>query len=85
MKPSASGGFTNDPSDLGLEMTDSEDEGGDVDIDSEDNSRLSAGDDSRMSDSMSNTQVRLSCAHYWEDRWKLSGGRLNPTLARHKK
>ena len=60
VKPSASGGFTNDPSDLGLEMTDSEDEGGDVDIDSEDNSRLSAGDDSRMSDSMSNTQVRLS-------------------------
>ena len=26
VKPSASGGFTNDPSDLGLEMTDSEDE-----------------------------------------------------------
>merc|ERR1712037_197315 len=51
-------GFTNDPSDLGLEMTDSEDEGGDVDIDSEDNSRLSAGDDSRMSDSMSNTQEK---------------------------
>ena len=39
-------------------MTDSEDEGGDVDIDSEDNSRLSAGDDSRMSDSMSNTQEK---------------------------
>ena len=58
VKPSASGGFTNDPSDLGLEMTDSEDEGGDVDIDSEDNSRLSAGDDSRMSDSMSNTQEK---------------------------
>merc|ERR1712110_1086304 len=53
---------TNDPSDLGLEMTDSEDEGGDVDIDSEDNSRLSAGDDSRMSDSMSNTQEKKAAA-----------------------
>jgi len=54
VKPSVSGGFTNDPKDLGLDLSDSDDEGRDVDIDSEDNSRLSAGDDSRMSDSVSN-------------------------------
>lgn len=30
VKPSVSGGFTNDPTDLGLEMTDSEDEAGEV-------------------------------------------------------
>jgi len=60
VKPSVCGGFTNDPTDLGLELTDSEEETGDVDIDSEENSRLSAGDDSRMSDSMSNTQEKKS-------------------------
>jgi len=54
VKPSVSGGFTNDPKDLGLDLSDSDDEGRDVDIDSEENSRLSAGDDSRMSDSVSN-------------------------------
>ena len=48
VKPSVSGGFTNDPKDLGLDLSDSDDEGRDVDIDSEDNSRLSAGDDSRF-------------------------------------
>ena len=47
VKPSVSGGFTNDPKDLGLDLSDSDDEGRDVDIDSEENSRLSAGDDSR--------------------------------------
>ena len=55
VKPSASDGFTNDPTDLGLELTDSEDEAGDVDMDSDGDSRLSGGEDSRMSDSMSNT------------------------------
>lgn len=45
--PSQSGNFTNDPKDLGLDLSDSEDETRDIDIDSEDNSRLSAGDDSR--------------------------------------
>eukprot|EP00092_Neocalanus_flemingeri_P037261 GFUD01040582.1.p1 GENE.GFUD01040582.1~~GFUD01040582.1.p1 ORF type:complete len:384 (+),score=135.15 GFUD01040582.1:53-1204(+) len=55
VKPSVSGGFTNDPKDLGLDLSDSDnDEERDVDIDSEENSRLSAGDDSRMSDSVSN-------------------------------
>jgi len=55
VKPSVSGGFTNDPKDLGLDLSDSDDEGRDVDIDSEDNSHLSAaGDDSRLSDSVSN-------------------------------
>ena len=78
VKPSASGGFTNDPSDLGLEMTDSEDEGGDVDIDSEDNSRLSAGDDSRMSDSMSNTQVRLHNHNF--NICRIDQFYINPTL-----
>ena len=78
VKPSASGGFTNDPSDLGLEMTDSEDEGGDVDIDSEDNSRLSAGDDSRMSDSMSNTQVRLHNHNF--NICRIDQLYINPTL-----
>jgi hypothetical protein len=46
VKPSVSGGFTNDPKDLGLDLFDSNGEGRDVDIDSEENSRLSAGDDS---------------------------------------
>jgi len=50
--PSQSGAFTNDPKDLGLDLSDSEDDTRDIDIDSEDNSRLSAGDDSRMSDSL---------------------------------
>jgi len=50
--PSLSGAFTNDPKDLGLELSDSDDETRDIDIDSEDESRLSAGDDTRMSDSM---------------------------------
>jgi len=49
--PSQSGVFTNDPKDLGLDLSDSEDETRDIDIDSEDNSRLSAGDDSRTFDS----------------------------------
>jgi len=48
--PSQSGAFTNDPKDLGLDLSDSEDESRDIDIDSEDNSRLSAGDDSRTFD-----------------------------------
>jgi len=56
VKPSASGGFTNDPSDLGLDMSDSEDEGGEVDMDSDQDSRLSAGEDSRLSDSASASQ-----------------------------
>lgn len=61
VKPSACGGFTNDPNDLGLELTDSEEEGGgDVDIDSDENSRLSGGEDSRMSDSLSHTQEKRS-------------------------
>jgi len=60
VKPSVCGGFTNDPTDLGLELTDSEDETGDVDIDSEENSRMSQGEDSRMSDSMSNTHEKKS-------------------------
>jgi len=60
VKPSLSGGFTNDPKDLGLDLSDSDDEGRDVDIDSEENSRLSAGgDDSRMSDSVSNATNTL--------------------------
>ena len=42
VKPSVSGGFTNDPKDLGLDLFDSDGEGRDVDIDSGDNSRLSA-------------------------------------------
>ena len=46
VKPSVSGGFTYDPKDLGLDLFDSNGEGRDVDIDSEENSRLSAGDDS---------------------------------------
>jgi hypothetical protein len=46
-KPSVTRGFNNGPKDLGLDLSDSDDEGRDVDIDSEDNSRLSAGDDSR--------------------------------------
>jgi len=58
VKPSVYGGFTNDPKDLGLDMSDSdpEEDPGDIDIDSEDNSRLSAGDDSRMSDSVSHSE-----------------------------
>jgi len=65
VKPSAFGGFTNDPSDLGLELSDSDEErdnqddsmtqdrGGDKgdDMDSEGDSRMSEGGDSRMSDS----------------------------------
>jgi transcription initiation factor TFIID subunit 7 len=47
VKLSVSGGFTNDPKDLGLDLFDSDGEGRDVDIDSEENCRLSAGDDSR--------------------------------------
>ena len=46
-KPSVSRGFNNDPKDLGLDLSDSDEEGREVDIDSEDNSRLFAGDDSR--------------------------------------
>lgn len=53
VKPSQSGGFINDPKDLGLDLSDSEDERRDIDIDSEGDSRLSGGDDSRMSDSQS--------------------------------
>lgn len=34
VKPSVSGGFTNDPTDLGLDLTDSEDDDNDVDVDS---------------------------------------------------
>lgn len=60
VKPSVSGGFTNDPKDLGLDLSDSEEECGDIDIDSEENSRLSAGDDSRMSDSVSHTADKTS-------------------------
>ena len=62
VKPSESGGFTNDPKDLGLDLSDSdndEDERKDIDIDSEEGGRLSAGEgDSRMSDSMSTTLDR---------------------------
>lgn len=61
VKPSESGGFTNDPKDLGLDLSDSdndEDERKDIDIDSEEGSRLSGGEDSRMSDSMSTTLDR---------------------------
>ena len=49
VKPSASGDFTNDPKDLGLDLSDSEDEGRHgVDMDSDENSRMSAtADDSR--------------------------------------
>ena len=50
VKPSVSGGFTNDTKDIGLDLSDSDEEGRDVDINSEDNSRLSAGDDSRYDD-----------------------------------
>jgi len=58
VKPSASGGFTNDPMDLGLDLSDDEVEE-DGDLDSEENSRLSAGgDDSRLSDS--NTEKEKS-------------------------
>lgn len=55
VKPSASGDFTNDPKDLGLDLSDSEDEGRHgVDMDSDENSRMSGtADDSRMSDSAS--------------------------------
>ena len=38
------------PSVTGLDLFDSDEEGRDVDINSEDNSRLSAGDDSRYDD-----------------------------------
>ena len=49
VKPSASGDFTNDPKDLGLDLSDSEDEGRHgVDMDSDENSRMSGtADDSR--------------------------------------
>jgi len=55
VKPSAMGDFTNDPQDLGLDLSDSEDEGRHGgDMDSDENSRMSANaDDSRMSDSAS--------------------------------
>jgi len=60
VKPSESGGFTNDPKDLGLDLSDSdnEDERKDIDIDSEEGSRLSGGEESRQSDSMSTTLDR---------------------------
>jgi len=60
VKPSESGGFTNDPKDLGLDLSDSDndEERKDIDIDSEEGSRLSGGEDSRMSDSMSTTLDR---------------------------
>ena len=45
-KPSVRG-FNNDPKDLRLDLSDIDDKGRDVDIDSENNSRLFAGDDSR--------------------------------------
>jgi len=60
VKPSASGGFTNDPTDLGLELSDSDTEEQDDstrqgkkeagDMDSDGDSRMSGGD-SRLSDS----------------------------------
>jgi len=55
VKPSASGDLTNNPQDLGLDLSDSDDEARHgVDMDSDENSRMSANaDDSRMSDSAS--------------------------------
>ena len=50
VKPFVSGGFTNDTKDLGLDLSDSDEEGRDVDINSEDNSRLSVRDDSSYDD-----------------------------------
>jgi hypothetical protein len=49
VKPSVSWGFTNDTKDLGLDLSGSDDEGRDVDIDSEDNSSDDR-DDSRYDD-----------------------------------
>jgi len=64
VKPSACGDFTNDPKELGLDLSDSEDEGrhkDDMDMDSDDNSRMSGGaDDSRMSDSATASKASSS-------------------------
>jgi len=51
--PSQFGAFTNEHTDLGLDLSSDEDEGRDFEMDSEENSRMSVGDDSRMSDSQS--------------------------------
>ena len=49
VKPSASGDLTNNPQDLGLDLSDSDDERHGVDMDSDENSRMSANaDDSRL-------------------------------------
>ena len=49
VEPSASGDLTNNPQDLGLDLSDSDDERHGVDMDSDENSRMSANaDDSRL-------------------------------------
>lgn len=47
MKTSVSTGLTNNPWYLGLDLSDINEDGKDVDIDNEDSSRPSAGDESR--------------------------------------
>jgi hypothetical protein len=54
-------GLTMDPKDLGLDLFYIDYEGRDVDIDSEDNSRLSAGDDSRYDEEF---ESRLSLSPF---------------------
>ena len=64
VKPSACGDFTNDPKELGLDLSDSEDEGrhkDDLDMESDENSRMSGGaDDSRLSDSANTSKAGSS-------------------------
>ena len=64
VKPSACGDFTNDPKELGLDLSDSEDEGrhkDDMDMDSDENSRMSGGaDDSRYYQISLSTKLKLT-------------------------
>jgi hypothetical protein len=53
-------GLTMDPKDLGLDLSYIDYEGRDVDIDSEDDSRLSAGDNSRYDEEEFESRLSLS-------------------------